>query len=63
MKAAVREEVVPVEPVAVRLSTAAGVLDCSVSTIRKLVKEKKLETVKVGNDDRVTVKSLKALAA
>jgi excisionase family DNA binding protein len=57
------EEVSKLEPVAVRYRTAAGLLECSESTVRKLVREGRLEAVKVGDDDRVTTKSIKALTA
>jgi excisionase family DNA binding protein len=60
---ATREEVLKLEPVAVRYRTAAGLLECSESTVRKMVREGKLEKVKVGDDERVTTKSIKALAA
>jgi excisionase family DNA binding protein len=62
MKHEVREEVIKLEPVAVRYRTAAGLLECSESTVRKMVREGKLETIKVGDDERVTTKSIKALA-
>jgi excisionase family DNA binding protein len=60
---ATSEEVLKLEPVAVRYRTAAGLLECSESTVRKMVREGKLEKVKVGDDERVTTKSIKALAA
>jgi excisionase family DNA binding protein len=60
---AVPEEVIKVEPVAVRYRTAAGLLECSESTVRKLVREGKLDAVKVGDDDRVTTASIRALTA
>lgn len=53
------EEVVTIEPVAVRRKTAAAMLDCSETTVWKLCKEGKLATVKVGADDRVTVESIR----
>jgi excisionase family DNA binding protein len=58
---AVNEEVVAIEPVAVRRRTAAQMLDCSETTVWKLAKEGKLKTVKVGADDRITVASIRAL--
>ena len=57
----VEEEVVKLEPVAVRYRTAAGLLECSESTVRKLVREGKLRVTKIGDDDRVTVESIQAL--
>jgi len=56
------EQVVTLEPLAVRRTTAARMLECGVTTIWKLCKEGKLETVKVGNDDRITVDSIKRYA-
>lgn len=57
------EEVVVIEPVAVRRKTAAAMLDCSESTILKLEREGKLKTILVGADRRVTISSIKALGA
>lgn len=54
------EEVVLIEPVAVRRKTAAAMLDCSESTVLKLEREGKLRTVLVGADRRITVDSIKA---
>lgn len=51
-----------IEPVAVRRRTAADMLDCSESTVLKLERDGKLKTILVGNDRRITVESLKALA-
>jgi excisionase family DNA binding protein len=59
--AAPKEEVVKLSPVAVRYRTAAGLLECSESTVRKLVREGKLRATKVGDDDRVTFASIQAL--
>lgn len=56
-------EVEKIEPVAVRRSTAAQMLDCSSATIYKLEQLGVLETILVGADRRITVKSIKALAA
>lgn len=53
------EAVVNVEPVAVKRTTAARMLDCGATTIWRLCKEGKLDTIKVGNDERVTVESIK----
>jgi hypothetical protein len=58
-----QDEVVTLEPVAVRRKTAAAMLDCSESTVRKLELERKLDTILVGKDRRITVASLKALGA
>jgi hypothetical protein len=56
-----REHVVTLEPLAVRRSTAAAMLDCSPTTIWKMVKAGKLKTIKVEADDRITVQSIRAL--
>jgi len=53
------DPIVVMEPVAVRRKTAGRMLDCSETTVWKLCKEGKLTTIKVGNDDRVTVESIK----
>ncbi len=55
------EEVVVIQPVAVRRKTAAAMLDCSESTVLKLEREGKLKTVLVGKDRRITVDSIKSL--
>lgn len=55
------EPVVNIEPVAVKRKTAARMLDCGETTVWRLQKEGKLETVKVGEDDRITVESIKRL--
>jgi excisionase family DNA binding protein len=57
----VREEVVKLEPMFVRYRTAAGLLDCSESTLRKLVRQGKLKTALIGADVRISVESIKAL--
>ena len=59
---AIREEVVTIEPVAVRRTTAAKLLDCSPSTIWKLCRAGKLDVVKIGADDRVTIASIRRYA-
>jgi predicted DNA-binding protein (UPF0251 family) len=59
----VTEEVVTIEPVAVRRKTAAQMLDCSETTVWKLCKAGRLKTTKVGADDRVLVSSIKQYAA
>jgi excisionase family DNA binding protein len=60
-KAGQHEKVVEVDQLAVRFLTAAKVMDCSESTIRKLVREGKLEAVTIGADRRIPIKSIKAL--
>ncbi len=57
-----QEEVVQFSPVAVRRGTAAAMLDCSPSTVEKLLRECKLKTCLVGSDKRITVESIRALA-
>lgn len=56
------EEATRIEVVAVRRETAARMLDCSLTTIWKLSKEGKLDAIKVGADDRITVESIRRLA-
>lgn len=56
------EPQVNVEPVAVRRSTAARMLDCGATTIWRLCREGVLDTIKVGADERVTVESIKRFA-
>ena len=56
-------ETVTLEPVAVKRSTAAKMLDCGITKIWQLCKEGKLQTIQVGADTRVTVASIKALAS
>jgi excisionase family DNA binding protein len=60
---AVREEVVVLEPIAVKFITAAKQLEISESTVRKLAREGKLKTILVGADQRITVASIRAFAA
>ena len=50
------------EPIAVRRATAAVMLDCSTTTIHKLIHQGKLEVILVGADQRVTVASIRRLA-
>jgi excisionase family DNA binding protein len=54
-------EVVTLEPFAVRLSTAARLLECGVTTVHKLIHAGQLEVIHVGADRRVTLSSIKAL--
>lgn len=56
------EPIVTLEPLAVKRVTAARMLDCGVTTIWRLCKEGKLETIKVGSDERVKVASIKRYA-
>jgi hypothetical protein len=53
------DPIVVMEPVAVRRKTAGRMLDCSETTVWKLCKEGRLDTIKVGSDERVTVESIK----
>ena len=57
----VREEVVRLEPLAVRLKTAADMLECSPTTVWRMLRAGKLHAVKVGSDERITVASIRAL--
>ena len=56
-----QEEVIKFEAVAVRRGTAAAMLDCSPSTVEKLLRQGKLKTCLVGSDKRITVDSIRAL--
>ena len=58
----VERRIVELEPVAVRRGTAGRMLDCSPSTINKLIKSGRLKTVQVQTDLRITVESIRALA-
>jgi len=55
------ESVANLEPVAVKKSTAAKMLDCGATTIWRLCKEGKLDTIKIGEDDRITVESIRRI--
>lgn len=57
-----KDEVVRLEPLAVRRKTAAAMLDCSETTIYLLCKKGLLQTIKIGADDRVLVSSIKRYA-
>jgi len=62
MSAAQREEVVQLEPLAVRRSTAAKMLDCGLTTVHRMVRDGRLRTISIGGGDlRITVKSIRAL--
>jgi hypothetical protein len=56
------ERIIELEPVAVRRVTAGQMLDCSPSTINKLIQSGRLKTVLVQSDMRITVKSIRAIA-
>lgn len=51
------------EPLAVKRTTAADLLDCGPTTIWKLEKAGKLDTIKVGKDTRITMESLRRYAS
>jgi len=53
------EAKINLEPVAVKPATAARMLECGTTTISRLIKEGKLQTVRVGADQRVTVEFIK----
>jgi hypothetical protein len=55
-------EVHKVDRLLVKRTTAADILDCSPTTVWKLQKAGKLETVKVGRDDRITMESIRRYA-
>ena len=56
-------EVVFVEPLAVRVGTAAEMVEVATCTMYKLIREGKVETTGVGADLRVLVPSLKQMLA
>lgn len=58
-----------IEPLAVRFETAARILDCSVASVRRMVKHGTLKTMPIPTgrgkregDKRVTMRSIKRLA-
>jgi hypothetical protein len=55
------ETVATLETVAVKRSTAAKMLDCGPTTIWRLCREGKLDTVKIGADERITVESIRRI--
>jgi len=55
------ESVANLEPIAVKRSTAAKMLDCGPTTIWRLCKEGKLDTIKIGADERITVASIRRI--
>ena len=56
-------EVVTYEPEAVRIATAARLLDIGLTMAYQLVREGKLKTITIGSDKRVTMASIKAMVA
>jgi excisionase family DNA binding protein len=48
-----------IEPLAVKIDTAARILDCSRSTVYKLLNAGKLKTINIGADQRIPVESIK----
>ena len=57
------EPTVAIEPVAVKRATAARLLDCGATKVWELCKAGKLQTIKIGADERVLVSSIRAFAA
>jgi len=57
------ESVANLEPIAVKKSTAAKMLDCGPTTIWRLCKEGKLDTVRIFADERITVESIKRIGS
>jgi excisionase family DNA binding protein len=57
------DPIVTLRPMAVRLDTAARLLDCGTTKIRELVKTGELRTIRVGADQRVVFESLEAFLA
>ena len=56
------EPEVTMEPIAVRRTTAAKLLDCTPPKVWQLQREGKLDAIKVGADDRITVESIRRFA-
>ena len=56
-------EVLKIDRLLVKRTTAADLLDCSPTTVWKLQKAGKLDTVKVGRDDRITMESIRRYAS
>ena len=61
LEMAAQDPIVSIEPFAVKRSTAARLLDCGPTLIWKYQKSGVLETVRIGADTRITVRSIKAL--
>jgi len=57
-----KEEGTKLKPIALRYKTAAALLDCSESTVRRMVHKGELRAIKVAGDDRVLLDSIKELA-
>lgn len=56
-------ELVSIEPIAVKKETAAKLADCSYSKISQLVRDGKLPTTMIGKDQRVLVDGLRQFLA
>ena len=56
-------ETVNLEAVAVKQETAARMLDISRTTVWRLIKAGKLDTIRIGADQRITVTSIKRLVS
>ena len=56
-------DTVTIEPIAVKRSTAARMLDCGATKIYELERAAELETIKVGADPRITVASIRRYVA
>ena len=56
-------DTVTLEPIAVKRSTAAKLLDCGSTKVFQLQKAGELKTVKVGADDRIIVQSIREYVA
>jgi excisionase family DNA binding protein len=54
---------VTLEPLAVKRSTAAKLIDCGTTKVYELCRAGKLATIKVGADDRITIESIKRYVA
>ena len=56
-----RDPIVSIEPIAVRPATAGKLMECGRSRVYELIREGRLEVVRIDSDQRVTVRSIKRL--
>lgn len=58
-----QQNVIQMAPLAVRKPTAGRLLDISPSTVRRLIVEGRLRTIRVNADERVLVESIREYVA
>lgn len=56
-------ENVNLEPIAIKRTTAARMLDCGATKIYQLEKSGELQTIKLGADTRITIESIRQYVA